>query len=105
MIHTLSHKGLQSESYTASTEPQRRVLAQQLWRERKRGFIVSPIVKHQSFAVVEKVNLQAIRRIDVDGRLCFGAGFRQNVPAPVPASQSVSLPYNEQPKPKQYSIS
>ncbi len=79
MIHTLNHRGLHTESFSVTTDAQRRVLAHQLWRERKRGFIVSPIKKHESFAVASRDNLQAIKRIDVDGRLCYGAGRRQNV--------------------------
>lgn len=73
MIHTLSLNGLHSESYAPTHAAQRRVLAQQIWRERRRGFIVSPIKRSASYAVIQKGTLQAMKRIDVDERLCYGA--------------------------------
>jgi hypothetical protein len=79
MIHTINHSGLHTESFSTTTDSQRRVLAHQIWRERKRGFIVSPIKKHECFAVIRKDDLQAIKRIDLDPRLCYGAGRRQSV--------------------------
>lgn len=80
MIHTINRHQLHTESFSVTSDAQRRVLAQQIWRERRRGFIVSPIIPHKSFAVVARINFQAIKRIDVDERLCYGAGRRQTFP-------------------------
>jgi len=104
MIHTLNHKGLHSETYPVCTESQRRVLARQLWRERGRGFIISPIIKHKSFAVIRKGDLQGIKRIDVSEGLCFGAGNRQKLSL---SPHTVKLPHKEEfvEFAKQYSIS
>lgn len=87
MIHTLNRHQLHTESFSVTSAAQRRILAHQLWRERKRGFIVSPIVKHQSFAVMARTDFQAIKRIDFDGRLCYGASRRQTVSQPQPTYQ------------------
>lgn len=73
MITILKHNGLRTESYSPTRRIQRQVLAQQIRRERRQGNVVSPIVKRASYAVIQKGTLQAIKRIDVDPRLCYGA--------------------------------
>jgi len=92
MIHTLNRHQLHTESFSVTQESQRMVLARQLRRERQRGFIVSPIVRHKSFAVVAKGTLQAIKRIDLDSRLCYGAG-RKQIAAAVTVQSSTIKPY------------
>lgn len=90
MIHTLNRHQLHTESFSVNQEAQRLVLARQIRRERQRGFIVSPIVPHKSFAVVDKGILQAIKRIDLDSRLCYGAGRRQTISLPQPKTYTIS---------------